>query len=52
MKLEQALQIIKQALDAALKIGVCQNLESSAALSQAWAVLANELKDKINESTH
>ena len=48
MKMEQALQIIKQALDAAIKIGVCQNLESSAALAQAWATLTQELKDKIN----
>jgi hypothetical protein len=46
MKLEQALNIIKQSLDAGIKMGICPNLETSGILSTAWSVLIDSLKKK------
>ena len=48
MKKEQALQVIKQALDAGIKIGICQNIDSAALISQAWSVIIQEFQ-KIGE---
>lgn len=41
MSKEQALQILKQFIDAGIKMGVCQNLESSATIAQAWQTIVN-----------
>ena len=49
MNLEQALTVIKQALDLSMTKGTCVNLESANALCQAWIVLTDELKDKIKK---
>lgn len=46
MNEQQALAIIKQFLDNALKIGVCSNLEGASALTQAFKVI----NDRINKS--
>lgn len=43
MEIEKALQVIKQAIDAGIKLGVCPNLETSAVLSEAWRTLINAL---------
>lgn len=47
MNLEQAITVIKQALDLALTKGTCQNLDSANVLCQAWQVLTNEIKEKL-----
>jgi len=39
MNKEQALQILKQALDSAVKIGVCPTVDSAAILAQAWQIV-------------
>jgi hypothetical protein len=44
MKLEQALNIIKQALDQAVKIGVCANIDSAGVLAQAWLIVTQTIK--------
>lgn len=49
MNLEQALTVIKQALDLSMTKGTCQNLDSASVLCQAWQVLTNEVKDKLNK---
>jgi len=43
MNKEQALNIIKQFIDAAIKHGVCQNLETTAMVAQAYQYILNEL---------
>jgi hypothetical protein len=50
MKLEQALQIVKQALDQAVKIGVCANIDSAGILAQAWQIVIQSIKK--DESTN
>ena len=40
----QAIQIIKQFLDNALKLGVCSTLEQANALAQAFRVLNEKLQ--------
>jgi hypothetical protein len=47
MNTQQAMQIIKQALDATVKAGVCINLDNAAILAQAWQIISQSLpKDK------
>ena len=46
MNLTQALNVIKQAIDAGLKLGVCANIDSAAILAQAWQILNNTIKEK------
>jgi hypothetical protein len=41
MKKEQAQQIIKQALDLAIKAGVIQNLDAAATVAQAWSIISS-----------
>lgn len=48
MKTEQALAIIKQVLDAAVKGGIFPNMEASFQAAAAFNVIAEELK-KENE---
>lgn len=50
MNLEQALTVIKQALDLSMSKGTCQNLDSAAILAQAWQVLTNEVKEKLKNA--
>jgi len=45
MEIEKALQVIKQAIDAGIKLGVCPNLETSAILAEAWKTLINALNN-------
>lgn len=41
MNLQQAMQVIKNALDAGIKVGVCPNVDTAAILAQAWQILTN-----------
>ena len=45
MNTQQALQIIKQTLDSALKAGVLTQLEHASAVIQAFSVIQNNLKN-------
>jgi hypothetical protein len=55
-KLQQALNIIKQTLDQAFKIGVAVNIESASAITQAFQYLIqtiqNGAKPDINDTTN
>lgn len=44
MTKEQALQILKNTLDAAIKSGLCHTIEASSYLLTAWQTILNELK--------
>jgi hypothetical protein len=46
MNLQQALQIVKQAIDGAVKMGVCPNIDAAGVLAQAWQIILNSVKDK------
>ena len=46
MNKEQALQILKQAIDSALKLGVCPTLDSAAVLAQAWQIVLKTLNNE------
>ena len=50
MKIEEATQTIKNALDAALKAGICQNLETAQILTLAWKIIISNL-DYCNDRT-
>lgn len=39
MTKDQAFQVIKQTLDAAIKAGIAQTLEQAAIIAQAWSIL-------------
>jgi len=43
MNNQQAIQIIKQLIDAAIKAGVCPNLETGAAVAQAWDIIVKSI---------
>jgi hypothetical protein len=43
MQAGQALNIIKQALDASIKAGVVQNMEQASAILQAYTVIQNTI---------
>lgn len=45
LTLEQAANIIKQVLDATIKAGVCQNMEATAAMLQAWQIIVEKLQE-------
>jgi hypothetical protein len=45
----KAQQIIKAALDLAIKAGVLQNLESAALTAQAWHIITEILKNDSAE---
>ena len=46
MKPEQALQIIKQFIDIAIKNGTGQSLEHVTAIAQAWQTIITALKNE------
>lgn len=48
MNIQQALTVIKQTLDAAIKAGVCPNLDTSAAIAQAWEVIIKTMPSVEN----
>lgn len=52
MNEQQALSIIKQFLDNALKLGVCNTLESANALAQAFHIVqsAIPIKKELNRN--
>lgn len=41
--MKEAIEILKQFIDAGVRMGVCQNLETADALSNAWKIIINEL---------
>ena len=43
MTTEQALQVIKQALDQAIKAGVCTSLQDAQIIATAFGTIAQEL---------
>jgi hypothetical protein len=43
MNEQQAINILKQFLDNALKIGVCQTIEQAQALAQAFKVVSEKI---------
>lgn len=45
MTKEQALQVLKQTLDAAIKAGVPQTLEQAAIIAQAWSIIIKEIEN-------
>lgn len=40
---ENALKILKQFIDASIRMGVAQNLEGAKAICDAWQIIKNEL---------
>ena len=46
MNKDQALQIIKNIIDQAIKAGVCPNLETSAAIATAWQMIVQTIEGK------
>lgn len=50
METKQALELIKQILDAASKAGLFQNLESSMMAAQAYQKIESELNNENNGS--
>jgi len=50
MKNEQALQVLKEVLDAAIKGGIFPNMDASFTAAQAFNLVANAIKEiKIDE---
>ena len=45
MTKEQALNVVKQALDQAIKAGVCPTIDTAAILAQAWQILNSTLNN-------
>jgi len=45
MKIEEATQTIKNALDAALKAGICPNLETAQVMTVAWSIIVKNLSN-------
>jgi hypothetical protein len=41
--MKEAIDILKQFIDAGVRMGVCQNLETADALANAWKTIINEL---------
>lgn len=48
MNKEQALGIVKQFLDEAIKLGVCKSIENASVLAQAFHVLTQSIKENPN----
>ena len=48
MKIEEATQTVKNALDAALKAGICPNLETAQILTVAWSIIVKNLSNGNN----
>lgn len=49
MTKEQAINIIKQTIDGAVKIGFCQNIEVANSIFVAWQTILLNLKKEENE---
>ena len=45
MKNEQALQVLKEVLDAAIKGGIFPNMDASFTAAQAFNIVANAIKE-------
>lgn len=52
MNKDKALQIIKQTLDQAIKMGIAPNLETSAIISQAWEHLKSVISVDNGKTTN
>lgn len=50
MKIEEATQTVKNALDAALKAGICPNLETAQILTVAWSIIIKNLNSGDNRT--
>ena len=48
MNKEQALTIIKQFLDEAVKLGVCKSVDNAGVLAQAFHILTQSIKETPN----
>lgn len=46
MNEQQALNVIKQVLDQAMKAGVCNSVETAGILAQAWKVISSKLTEE------
>jgi hypothetical protein len=44
MNTQQALQVVKQAIDAGLKLGICPNIDTAAILAQAWQIVTQSIQ--------
>jgi len=51
MEHKQALEVIKQVLDAATKSGVFPNMDASFTAAQAYNIIANEIIKKDGSNT-
>ena len=49
MDRQQALQIIKQTLDQAIKTGVCSTLQETQIIAQAFQTIIQEMKDQKSD---
>ena len=49
MNTEQALQILKQLIDASIKGGIVANIEQTAQLLQAWQTIVTEFTNTKNK---
>lgn len=49
MQTDQALQIIKQFIDIAIKNGTATSLEHTTAISQAWYTITSALKNEAKK---
>lgn len=51
MDKQKALELIKQVIDQAIKGGLFQNVETAIAVGQAFAVIENEIKEKLKDES-
>jgi hypothetical protein len=49
MEIQQAVNIIKQTIDEALKSGTIKSLEQCSAIIQSWSLIVKELNEKQNK---
>lgn len=52
MNKEQAINVVKQALDQAIKIGVCNSIDTAAVLYQAFDILNKTINGSNSDSTN
>ena len=49
MNIQQALQLVKNAIDAGIKAGICPNIDAAGVLAQAWQIVLESFKNKGND---
>lgn len=45
MPINSALQIVKQTIDQAIKMGICHNIEATETVAMAWRVIVGTLQN-------